>query len=128
MKLFLAEAESAGVRRYLASDWQLVSAAVVVAEVVRALRRAGVSDEALARARAVLDRVHLYWATEELLWRAGEVEPRNLRAIDAIHLATALDLAPHPEVFLCYDERLAEAARAHGLAVLAPGRDEGHER
>lgn len=91
------------------------------------LRRAGAGSDAISLARQVLDRVHLRWATEELLVRAGLLDPRNLRSMDAIHLATALDLSPPPGVFLCYDARLGDAARGHGLPVLAPGRDEVHE-
>jgi uncharacterized protein len=127
VKLFLAEKESAEVRRYLTNEWKLVSASVIVVEVLRALRRAGAGREAISRAREVLDRLHLRWATEELLVRAGLLDPRTLRSIDAIHLATALDLVPPPAVFLCYDSRLGDAARARDLPVLAPGVDEVHE-
>jgi len=81
----------------------------------------------LARAKAFLERVNLRRLSDEILTRAAEVTPLPLRTLDAIHLATAVELSPPPDVFLCYDERLAAAARWHGLAVLSPGLDEVHE-
>lgn len=45
----------------------------------------------------------------------------GLRALDAIHLATALALEDDVEV-VTYDDRLAAASRAHGLCVVQPGR------
>src|SRR5579884_2432397 len=58
---------------------------------------------------------------EPLLDRAGELEPRTLRSLDAMHLAAALAIGPELGAFLTYDERLAEAARGVGLTVHAPG-------
>jgi predicted nucleic acid-binding protein len=91
------------------------------------LRRSDDEAQLLARARAVLDQINLRRLSDEILARAAEVVPRTLRTLDAIHLATALDLSPPPDAFLCYDRRLASAARSHGLAVVAPGTEEVHE-
>jgi len=71
--------------------------------------------------------VNLRHVSDEILARASRITPGSLRTLDAIHLATALDLSPPPDLFLCYDRRLGEAARAHGLALVAPGLDEVHE-
>jgi predicted nucleic acid-binding protein len=100
---------------------------IVRVEVLRALRRADTAEVLLSRARALLDRINLRRPSDEILTRAAEITPRPLRTLDAIHLATALDLSPPPDFFVCYDLRLAEAARAHGLAVVAPGLDEVDE-
>jgi predicted nucleic acid-binding protein len=51
---------------------------------------------------------------------AATVEPSQLRSLDAIHLASALALGPDLETFVSYDARLADAARAAGLTVVAP--------
>jgi predicted nucleic acid-binding protein len=96
-------------------------------ELLRALRRAEVEESLVANALRTLDRFNLRRTSEEILARAAELPPRSLRTIDAIHLATALDLSPPPSFFLCYDRRLADAARHHGLAVVAPGANEVHE-
>lgn len=45
----------------------------------------------------------------------------KVRSLDAIHLATALALDDDVD-FVSYDDRLAAAAREHGLRVVQPGR------
>lgn len=50
---------------------------------------------------------------------ALEVDPA-LRASDAIHLATAVLMGDDLDAFVCYDARLAAAAKQAGLAVAAP--------
>jgi antitoxin (DNA-binding transcriptional repressor) of toxin-antitoxin stability system len=47
-------------------------------------------------------------------------DPAELRSLDAIHLATALLIREDVETLLTYDNRLAAAAREHGLVVAAP--------
>jgi predicted nucleic acid-binding protein len=56
----------------------------------------------------------------EILERAGEVNAAMIRTLDAIHLASALALAPAVTEFVTYDRRLAEIARAAGLVVVGP--------
>jgi len=58
--------------------------------------------------------------TRDIRDRAVELG-RSLRALDAIHLATALSLRGDIE-FVSYDDRLVAAARDHGLRVVQPGR------
>lgn len=58
---------------------------------------------------------------DQLLRLAGTVaDAEALRALDAIHLATALQLGVVRTVFVTWDRRLAAAAARLGLAV-APG-------
>jgi len=47
----------------------------------------------------------------------------GLRALDAIHVATALLVGAELEAFITYDTRQSEAASAAGLHVIAPGAD-----
>jgi predicted nucleic acid-binding protein len=59
--------------------------------------------------------------TDDVRRRASVLDPPGLRALDAIHLASAL--VPGGVVaFYCYDRRLCEAAAAAGLPVESPGR------
>ena len=44
----------------------------------------------------------------------------SLKPVDAIHLATALELGDELEGIVAYDERLAHAARANGIPVVSP--------
>ena len=53
---------------------------------------------------------------------ALRLKPHRLRALDAIHLATALSIGRRELEFVTYDDRQAEAARQAGLKVVQPGR------
>jgi len=128
VKLFLAESEATDLRRFLREVSELVSASIVRVEVHRALRRAAASEPIVAAARRTLAQIHLRRPSEALLDRAETLDPDSLRTLDALHVATALDFSPRPDYFLCYDPRLAAAARHHGLRVVAPGLDAARER
>ena len=56
----------------------------------------------------------------EILNLAGEIEPAELRSLDAIHLASALALGSAIDVFIAYDRSLTNAAAANGLQTLSP--------
>ena len=45
-----------------------------------------------------------------------------LRALDAIHIATALSIGDPELQFVTYDQWQAESAREAGLTVVQPGR------
>jgi predicted nucleic acid-binding protein len=119
VKLVVAEAESAALVAWLDDTGRdPVSSDLVRTELVRAVRRA-VPDR-LVRARAVVDAVTLVELTTATFEAAGRLDPTLLRTLDALHLAVALDLGDDLEGIVTYDERLAGAARAHGVAVHAP--------
>jgi predicted nucleic acid-binding protein len=89
--------------------------------VPRAARRTS-SDEAVwLRSEEVLAAVNLVPLRAELLREAAQLTLPELRSLDAIHLASALSLAPDLAGLVAYDSRLASAARSAGLPVLAPG-------
>ncbi len=73
-------------------------------------------------AEEVLSRVNLIPASASLLRAAGELERKSLRSLDALHVATALAVAPI-DAFLTYDRRQADAANAAGLVVGSPAVD-----
>lgn len=117
MKLVVAEAETETLR-IAAGAWAAASSELVVAEVMRRARRQG--DAAERVAAAVLEGLTLRPIDTEVIERATEVDPDGLRALDAIHLATALSMIPLPDAFISYDARLNDAASAAGLTVEAP--------
>ena len=127
MKLFLPEPETRALRAYLAGPSRLVSSEVVRVELLRALRRARVGEEVTTEANVYLATLRLLRLEAGSLERAARIGPADLRTLDAIHLATALEFSRVPVTFLCYDQRLAAAAREHGLQVAAPGFEEVHE-
>jgi predicted nucleic acid-binding protein len=44
----------------------------------------------------------------------------SLRSLDALHLATALEIGDDLEALVAYDDRLIDAARAASLHVRTP--------
>jgi predicted nucleic acid-binding protein len=133
--------------RWITGLWQrtaevsLFSAELVDVEVVCALSRAeragrvglkGRNRSAalfILEAQQVLDRMSV---TGEVLWRAHRLALHHpLRAYDAIHLATALQLAERlsglslqAPVFVSADVNLLVAARAEGLIAEDPSEHE----
>lgn len=118
VKLVVREAESAALRRALAPHEGLASCALVRTEVVRAAR--GHGGGAPVRARAVIGRLELVALDEALLDAAGLLGDPVLRTLDAIHLAAARVFGPELEQIVTYDVRMAAAATALGLPVIAP--------
>lgn len=119
------EPESAALGTFL-SDADLVSCELVLTEVPRAIRRAAAREPRLPldlmieRATEVLDALALLPLDRGILSTAGALTEPVLRALDAIHVAAALDVAP-VEAFVSYDERQAAAARLGGLRTVQPG-------
>jgi predicted nucleic acid-binding protein len=118
VKLVIAEPESAALRAYLRRRRLLVSSGLARAEVHRAVLHVG--PKAVKRALEVLGRVDLIRIGTPILEAAGGMEPHELRSLDALHLATALQLGEDLARFVVYDERLSEAARTAGLPVISP--------
>lgn len=52
---------------------------------------------------------------------ASGLNPPAIRALDAIHVASALALGDELESFVSYDRRQLDAARGAGLVVASPG-------
>lgn len=125
VKLVRDEPESDVLRAFLV-DADLVSSELVLTEVPRAVRRAAARDPRLtldlltARAGDLIDAVALLPLDRTLLLAAGAFAEPALRALDAIHIASATDLSPL-DGFVTYDERQAAAARLAGLRTLSPG-------
>jgi predicted nucleic acid-binding protein len=122
VKLAVAETETPALRAYLADRAaRNVSSALLRTEALRAVRHLG--PEAVATVRDGLRRVDLVGIDDRILDAAGILEPRVLRTLDAIHLATALAVGDDLDVIVSYDDRMLEAARLVGLATASPGRE-----
>lgn len=124
VKLVRDEPESAALRTFLA-EADVVSSELVLAELPRAIRRAAARDPRLplelltARADEVLDTLALLPVDRAILSAAGALAEPALRALDAIHVAAAVDVSPL-DAFVSYDERQSAAARLAGLRTLRP--------
>ena len=125
VKLVREEAESAALRTYLAAA-DIVSSELILTEIPRAVHRVVAQDPALPRdlllerAGEVVDAIALLPLDRAVLAGAGALAEPALRALDAIHVASAGGLGPI-EAFVTYDERQAAAARLAGLRTMAPG-------
>jgi predicted nucleic acid-binding protein len=124
VKLVVDEPESEALRTFIAGA-DLVSCELVLTEVPRAIRRAAARDERLpldvlmVRAGQTIDSLALAPLDRGLLLAAGALAEPVLRALDAIHVAAAVDLGPI-DAFVTYDERQAAAARLAGMRTMSP--------
>ena len=87
-------------------------------EVVRAVRR--VAPDLTSHAEQVVAQVSVVDAAEPIRARAALLEPATVRSLDALHLATAIEVGDALDALITYDARMAEAARSLGLVVSAP--------
>ena len=120
VKRVIEEAESADLESYLASDAVIATSRVALVEVPRATRIANPSEELQHETQRLLDACLLVDVTDRLLRSAAPLASREVRTLDAIHLATALYI--DADELVAYDRRLLDAAEAQGLEVAAPGR------
>ncbi|MCP3935929.1 MAG: type II toxin-antitoxin system VapC family toxin [Actinomycetia bacterium] len=119
VKLVVAESETAALRKWLQDEGgDLVACDLVRTELMRAVRR--VVPDRVLQARAVLDSVTLVEVTSAVFEDAGRLDPSGLRSLDAIHLASALDLGDDLDGMVTYDDRLAEASVSNGVTVVTP--------
>jgi predicted nucleic acid-binding protein len=119
MKLVVEEPESWALADALAGD-QLISSEICRVELARAIRRLGLGQGAELLVRGVVERIELLRLDDQILDRASEVGPTDLRTLDAIHLASALAIGRELDAVVTYDRRLAAAAEGAGFAVLTP--------
>jgi hypothetical protein len=118
VKLVIAEAESAALRRHLRRRRPLVSSALARTEVLRALIAEG--DEGLVRGRAVLATLDLIRISDRVLDDAARLLPPEVRSLDAIHLATAQQLSSELSQIVSYDDRMLRAASQLGMHTARP--------
>lgn len=117
VKLSHTEPHSIALVDYLASGEVEASTSVIAeVEVLRALRRAGAAAD-----QAVMG-FYLVALDAEVREEAARLGSPQVRALDAIHLATALTIGDDDLEFVTYDDRQAVAARELGLTVVQPGR------
>ena len=115
------------------AEWPKVQEAyasrVLVVELGRIIDRArlagdiddGQVEQLQRESRRVLRSVEIIALSDRVLERAAGPMPTTLGSLDAIHLATALELAAKRApglVLATHDRQLARAARASGLEVV----------
>jgi predicted nucleic acid-binding protein len=121
VKLVVREAESDALRVWVAMHPATITSALAIAEVRRAVGRLSPQRGLSDRARLVLDGVALLAVDQDVLERAARLAPKELRTLDAIHIASALSLGADLLAFVTYDDRQRDAARKARLSVVQPG-------
>ncbi len=116
VKLVMEESESLSLE-VAVLGLALTTSRISVVEVTKAAARSGPE----ADPAEILSLVALLDVDAPVTALAAITGGPALRALDAIHIATAVLLGPDIESFITYDTRQAEAARAAGLRVIAPG-------
>jgi uncharacterized protein len=125
VKLVRQEPETAALSTFLTGA-DIISSELVLTEVPRAVHRAASDDPALSvdtlmsKTGEVLQTLALLPIDRALLLAAGALAEPMLRALDAIHIASAVAVLPI-DGFVTYDDRQAAAARLAGLRTVAPG-------
>jgi predicted nucleic acid-binding protein len=124
VKLVVREVESDAVEAEVARWGRIATSDIAAIELPRATARARADGRGgIADGRVVLELLaarSIVPMTDEVRALSAMMEPVELRTLDAIHLACALTLAEHLAGVLTYDHRMADAARARGLTVVAP--------
>ena len=105
--------------RAIPSAALVTTSEVAVVELTRAVRLAGLEGDLEHELADLLAGCILIAVDSDVVRSAAAFASDSLRPLDAIHLATALSVAP--EVMYVYDRQLGRAARELGLRVEAPG-------
>lgn len=122
VKLIQFEAESRQLSGFLEGA-ALVTSRLGDIETRRAVRVADGTRATVERMKSVLESMDIIEITPAIAKRAGTVGPMQLRTLDSIHLATALEIKEELQAMVVYDTRLRSAAAENGLATQSPGQD-----
>lgn len=132
LKVIRIEPETFALRGYLRdrADQAHVSSALVRVEVGRTvLRDTGadglVDQRLLTAAQRAIRQLMLWKISDDVLQATWDIPGRYVRALDAIHVATAMRIDEQSPLsaFVTYDKRQADAARTVGLTVASPRAD-----
>ena len=117
LKLIVDEGHSKSLRRAITKH-ELWSSTLLAVDAHRAGARLGLTPDAVDARLAVITLVVPSESTFEV---ARSIGPANLRTLDALHLAAAIELGNDLEGIITYDKRLAVACESLGINVIAPG-------
>jgi hypothetical protein len=117
-KLIRPEPETDALHQWLReSDDPWVGSVLIEVELIRVVRR--VCPATLPAAILLLGGMDIMPLDEQIVARAQQLVDPGLRSLDAIHLASALEIGA-VSAFVTYDQRLLKAAEDHGLPAVAP--------
>lgn len=117
LKLIVAEDESPALRTWMTGSGPCWSSLLLRTEALLAVNRLGLEERIAAEA---LDTVSLIVPGPGTFLSAGRLQPSSLRSLDALHLATALELGQDLQGIVTYDARMIDGARAASIPVVEP--------
>lgn len=110
-----SDATEAVLDRFQRDGDPIVSSAIVLTELHRSAVRLGILER---QVHAILTSISLVACTNDLLLAAARLPDVHLRSLDAIHVASALEI--EAATFVSFDDRQILAAERAGLVVLSP--------
>jgi len=117
LKLIVEESESAALGAALAANKpKAVSCRLLETELRRAIFRTNNANQ--DDVTDLLARIDVYEVQPAAFRQAGRLPGRNLRSLDAIHLAVAMNIGV--DTIVTYDARMTDSAKLLGFSVLAP--------
>ena len=121
VKLVVQEAESSALIDWIAQcgDEPFVTSALGRVELMRTAIRDG-TPGVVERAGQLLAGLDTIPMTDRVTILAETIGPAALRSLDAIHLASAVQIRSELTVFVAYDTRLLDGCRAIDLPTAAP--------
>jgi hypothetical protein len=119
VKLVMSEPETQALLAYLGDASFVLSSRVSHVEVLRTVARVAEPGD-VEHGTSMLEGVQFIELDAAVADVAGSAGPVSRRSLDAIHVASAMSVGDEIEAFVTYDLRLADAARAAGLPVVAP--------
>jgi uncharacterized protein len=119
VKLVIEEAESHDLERHLTDDAVLATSRIALVEVPRATGIANPSEDVREETQRLLAACLLVDVSDRVLRDAAALASREVRTLDAIHLATALYI--DVDELVAYNRHLLEAAGTQALRVASPG-------
>ncbi|HUY43740.1 MAG TPA: type II toxin-antitoxin system VapC family toxin [Acidimicrobiales bacterium] len=117
LKLITMEDESPAMRRWFSSHESVWSSQLLHIEALRVGARLGIDVGVIEDA---LETISLVLPSVATFFVAGQLSPPSLRSLDALHLATAMEIGDDLEGIVAYEGRLSDAARAASLEVFTP--------
>lgn len=121
VKMFSSENHSVEFQNFFLTQSKaqskLFSSALSKVEIFRSLQR---QEKDVSLVDEFLKSLSLLRLSDSVISLAQIVAP-GLRSLDAIHLATALQLRPLDLTFVTYDKPLAKEAKEAGLLCISPG-------
>lgn len=119
LKLIHDEDETEAMLDHLAkiqnAEGTFASSYLLATELERTGRRLGVTRASINDALREID---LLGPTEDTFQLAGRLPGENLRSLDALHIAAAIETGA--DAFVTYDVRQAEAANEAGFDIISP--------